>query len=174
MAFIVQDDTGLIEDANSYVAIQEFKDYWTDRNTDYTALSNAVIQSALIQSTSYIDVRYTYQGFKLNGYSQTTEFPRGDLWICSAQSNFEVEGIPREVKSACNEYAQRIVAGGDLQADENADGAVKKTKEVIGPLETEVEFFGGGSTGGFINYPTADSKIPKEFIAQSQNSLVRF
>jgi len=174
MAFIIQDDTGTIADANSYVAVQEFKDYWTDRNTDYTALTDAVIQSALIQSTSYIDARYTYVGYKLTGYSQTTEFPRGDLWVCDATSTIEVEGVPREVKQACNEYAQRVVSGDELQADENPEGSIKRKKEKIGSLEEEIEYSGSGSSGAFNNYPTADSKIPSEFILKTQNTLVRY
>jgi len=174
MAFIIQDDTGTIADANSYVTVQEFKDYWTDRNTDYTGLADAIIQSALIQSTSYIDARYTYAGFKLEGYSQTTEFPRDDLFVCSTQSTFQVEGIPREIKQACNEYAQRIVAGGDLQADENPEGSIKRKKEKIGALEEEIEYSGQGSSGSFNNYPTADSKIPSDFILRVESMLVKY
>lgn len=174
MAFTLQDDTGLISDANSYVSVQEFKDYWADRNTDYSAVVDLVIESALIQATSYIDSRFVYVGYKLNGYSQTTEFPRGNLWVCDTTSTIEVEGVPREVKQACNEYAQRIVAGGDLQADENPEGSIKRKKEKIGALEEEVEYSGQGSSGSFISYPTADSKIPQEFILRTQNTLVRY
>jgi hypothetical protein len=174
MAFIVQDDTGAIADANSYVTVQEFKDYWTDRNVDYTGQSDAVIQAGLIQATSYIDARFDYVGYRLEGYSQTTDYPRGDLWVCDSQSSTEVEGVPREIKQACNEYSKRVVDGTELQADGNAEGFIKKKKEQIGPLSEEIEFCGCGADGQFIAYPTADSKIPQAFILNNTGELVRY
>ena len=55
--FIVEDGTAL-ENANSYVTVQEFRDYWGDRGTDYTAKADEEIESSLVLATQYIDMLF--------------------------------------------------------------------------------------------------------------------
>lgn len=173
MAFTVQDDTGLIAGANAYIDVAYLEAYWTDRNVDLSGQSTEAKEAAIIQATSYIDQRYTYKGYKLNGYSQTTEFPREYLYVYQGTSKEPVEGIPREVKDACCEYAKRVIDGTTLQQDANPDGSIKKIKEKIDVIETDIEYCGCGSSGGFIAYPTADNLL-KDFTNQaSQGSYIR-
>jgi hypothetical protein len=168
MAFTIQDDTGLIAGANAYESVAELEAYWQDRNIDLSGQSAEVKQAAIIQATSYIDQRYTYRGYKLNGYNQTTEFPRGNLYVYVGDTAELVEGIPREVKDACAEYAYRIIQGTELQPDGNTEGSIKKKKEQVGPLVEETEYCGCGSSGSFVAYPTADNLL-KIFTNQSSN-----
>jgi hypothetical protein len=165
---IVQYDDGLVENANAYISEEYLEDYWSKRNVDLSSQSQGVKEAAIIESTSYIDQRYTYKGYKLNGYSQTTEFPRGNLYVCVGSTSELVEGIPKEVKAACAEYAYRVIQGTELQPDGNAEGSIKKKKEQVGPLSEEIEFCGCGSSGGFVAYPTADNLL-KIFTNQSAN-----
>jgi hypothetical protein len=159
MAFTVQDDTGLIAGANAYIDVAYLEAYWLDRNIDISSQSAEAKQAAIINATDYIDQRYLYNGYKLNGYSQTTEFPRGELYVCVGSTPELIEGIPVEVKDACCEYAYRVIQGTDLQPDANPEGSIKKIKEKVDVLETDIEYCGCGSTGGFISYPAADNRL---------------
>ena len=78
-----------------------------------------------------------------------------------------LEGVPKILKKALFEYALRS-ASSPLLADPVVDssaaaaGAIKRTKEKIGPLEEEIEYFEGGASASavsaaiFRNIPQAD------------------
>lgn len=57
MAFIVEDGTGVLN-ANSYATVQGFKDYFGDRGTDVSAITDPTIQTLLVQATDYIETRW--------------------------------------------------------------------------------------------------------------------
>jgi hypothetical protein len=163
MAFVVQNDTGTETGANSYNEVQEFIDYWADRDVDYSTTPVEEIEALLISSTSYTDNRYKYAGYKLNGRDQTTEFPRGELYDCSGETPVLVEGVPREIKEAVNEYAHIQKEQGSLQANGSIDGNIKRKKEKVGPIEEETEYQPPGQSGALVAYPQADNKIPDCF-----------
>lgn len=164
MAFTVQNDTGTQAGANSYNTVQELKDYWTDRNVDYTTVSDAILESRLIAATSYVDRRYIYAGYKSNGRDQTTEFPREYLYDYSGECEVLVAGVPREAKEAVNEYAHILASQDSLQPNGSTDGTVKRKKEKVGVIEEETEYSPPTAAGNRISYPDADSKIPQDFI----------
>ncbi len=170
MALIVQDDTGLIEDANSYVTLLEYKTYWSTRNIDLTTVDDKQLEADLITAREYADELHDYCGSKLNGRAQTTEFPRVNFYEddCSTL----IEGVPVEMKNAQMEYAKLIsVDGITLQPNENVGGSVKRTKEKVDVLEEEIEYFSAGQTGGVISYPVADKKIPEYFYCNGGGGL---
>lgn len=76
MAFILEDGTGL-DNANSLASVDEFKEYYTDRNIDITALADTDIEALLIQGTDYITQKY-YNNFigELVNENQSLLFPR--------------------------------------------------------------------------------------------------
>lgn len=171
MTLNIQNDLGTTVGANSYVSVQEFKDYFTARGIDYTSKTDAEIEALLIQATSYIDTANSYCGDKLNGRDQTTAFPRSPLYD---DGGYSVEGVPREIKDAQCEYANIYSEHGTLQPNQNINGSVKRTKEKVDVIEEEIEYTGSGQTGGKISYPVADNKIPKSFIcAGSDGYFVR-
>jgi hypothetical protein len=168
MALIVQTDDGLTANANSYATVAEFIAYWADRGEDYsTTPTTAQIESYLIKGWEYTDTAFKYNGTRLNGRTQTTQFPRENLYDCEYNL---VEGIPYEIKNAQMEYAKRELDGTTLQEDGNPLGAVKRTREKVDVIEEEIEYSGSGQTGGKVAYPTADNKIPKSFICQADNN----
>lgn len=169
MALIVQNDTGTIDDANSYVDGVFYVDYWLTRGVTIpysTAEEVASVDTSLIQATSYIDTSNIYCGEKLNGRDQTTAFPRSPLYD---NGGYEVEGVPREIKEAQCEYAYIYAEQGTLQPNQNINGSVKRTKEKVDVIEEEIEYTSSGQTGGKISYPVADNKIPKSFICGSSD-----
>lgn len=66
MTFIVEDGSGK-KGATSYVTVQDFRDYHTDRGVDTSAILDGAVQSLLIAATDYIDTRW---GSRLLGLRQ--------------------------------------------------------------------------------------------------------
>ena len=162
MAFTIQTDDGLTDGSNSYSTVQEFIDYWLDRGVDYSTAVASTIEASLVKGLEYVDTRNKYKGSKLNGRTQSTEFPRKDFY----DEDYElIEGVPIEAKHAQMEYAQREQEGTTLQGDGSSQGAVKSERKKVDVIEKEVEYFTSGQDGDVIAYPTADNKIPDYFIA---------
>jgi hypothetical protein len=159
--FVVEPGDGTEPLANSYVSVEEFVSYWTDRGFDYTVYTTGAVQRALIKATDYIDLenKYYFKGYILEE-DQPLAFPRQYLYVeCRL-----IEGIPEELKRATFEYAKRVLTGaddgnGELQPDgedrDETGAIIVKKFEKIGPIETETEYLAG--TGSEVrSYPSAD------------------
>jgi len=129
MAFVVEDGTGL-SNSNSYVSVDEFREYWTDRNVDYTQKSDTEIQASLIKANQYLDTRYKYIGFKYT-YNQALEFPRYNAYD---KNGYLVTDIPVCLKYALCEAGAIELNGTDLYTN-TEEGIVSKT-ENAGPVQT--------------------------------------
>jgi len=163
MALIIQDDTGLIAGANSYNDVATFRTYALDRGYDFSSKTDDELSPSLIKGWEYTDSRFNYKGSRLNGRTQTTEFPRTNFYDCEGNA---IEGIPFETKEAHLEYSIREANGVTLQDDTTQEGNLTKIKKKIGPLEKEFEYSPALSGGEIKNYPTADNKIPSYFICE--------
>lgn len=166
MAFNVQNDTGTVTDANAYITVQEYRDYWVDKNVDTSGQTDDVVQGLIVEATQYIDQRYEYCGSPLAGRDQTTQFPRNCIYdrFCNP-----VEGVPREVKQACSEYAY----GGSTTSLSNtytaSEQSVKKEKDKVDVLESEVEYNGSKANSSVWNvYQIADNILTNSgFVCQA-------
>lgn len=147
MAFIVEDGTGL-NNSTSYITVDEFKDYWTDRNVDYSSKSDTEIQACLIQATQYIDYNYTFIGYKYT-YDQALEFPRYNAYD---YNGYLVTDIPKCLKYAVCEAGAINLAGTDLFAS-SEDGISEKT-ENVGPVATTYKY--KNKATGMIVYQVID------------------
>lgn len=157
MAFIVQDDTGTVTDANAYVEVADFRSYWTDRGVDTASLDDDTVQGRIIEATQYIDFRYQYSGAPLDGRDQTTAFPRSSLYdkYCN-----EVDGVPREVKQACYEYAYAAGTASLNQTIDASEKSVIKEVDQVDVLNTEREYNGSKSSDTNWNvYQVADQVL---------------
>ncbi len=158
MTFVLQDDTGLVADANAYIDDAFFIDYWTDRgNTDATTLPVADIEASIIEATQYIDERYVYKGLPLNSVEdgQNTQFPRS--WLYDARGDL-VEGLPLLLKQAAAEYAWR--ASQDPLAPDPAQSQTGQVtyerSRVEGAVEEETRYAEGIQPKIAQSYPVAD------------------
>jgi len=139
--------------ANSYIAVQQFKDHFTDRGKDITAITDPQIQAAAIKASDYIDKRFgrRFLGFRLKK-TQGLEWPRLDAWD---RDGWILDGLPAQLVKACAEYALRAHTLGILAPDpalpfttrDATGGATAVTagqviskKEKVGPIEEEVKF----------------------------------
>lgn len=154
MAFTVQADTGLTAGANAYITVAEFKAYHDDRGNSYST-SDPLIQKGIVKATDHLDHRWLYKGQQLEDV-QTTEWPRENVWD---RAGNEVEGIPAFIKKACAEYALRATTQ-DLEPDldqPTAAGGIKRTRDKVDVIETEVEYQDGGGLGTQLAaWPAAD------------------
>lgn len=158
MAFIVQDDTGLIADATAYIDEAFFDAYFTDLNNEAAIdIDGAVKQAAIIEATQYIDDRFDFKGLKLNKTAdgQTTQWPRQMMYD---EDGDVVEGLPLRLQQACAEYALRA-SSSPLLPDPEIDsrGKVIASRErVEGAVEEEIRFSEGIRQGSLRPYPKAD------------------
>lgn len=175
MAFTVEDGTG-IDGANSYSSTANSDTYHTDRNnTSWLQLTTPAKQAALIKATDYIDQRFTFIGTK-ESESQGLAWPRFNA--LDKDGYYRSSEVPEEVLKAVSEYA--LLASVEslyITPSYNTTGLdVKKTKDVVGPIETEIEYATDSSSGAtqrttVKELPEADSYLWK--LTVSSNTIVR-
>jgi len=155
MAFTLQDDTGTVANANAYISVADFRAYWTDKNVDTASLTDDEVQGNIVEATQFADTRYEYCGTPLNGRDQTTAFPRENLYdnFCNL-----VEGIPREAKTACAEYAYANETAALSNTFTASEQNVSKEMDKVDVLETEREYNGSKVSASTWNiYQIADN-----------------
>jgi len=158
MAFVVEDSTG-VPDANAYIDIPFFREYFGDRGVTFTE-DDTVIQTWIVQGTDYIE---TVFGWRLVGTKKTEEqglhFP-ATLAYARDGTLIADDVIPLSLMRACAEYARRAKAG-PLMPDPtvSAEGYhVVTTRKKIGPIEKEFRVMGSSGQPILIrSYPAADS-----------------
>lgn len=162
MAFTVQDETGLVADANAYVSVLEFKAYHDDRGGDYSAFTDTQIEQAIVRATDYVDSRFAFIGRRRNDTNpaQATEWPRVGV-------SPQFDGIPAEVKEATSEYALRALQASLLpDPDQDGTGQRLQSKSVqAGSVSVSKTYFAGGALP---TYPQADLKLRRAGLLQSR------
>ncbi len=172
MAFTVQDDNGLVSGANAYADLAYVRDYHADRGVDLSApgTSDAALQAAIIKATMYVDTRYTFLGERRN-HDQDTEWPRRDAWD---RSGYLINGIPRAVKQAVAELAQRALSA-ELMPDPTRDETgrtVLSKSEGLTPMGESVTYAAGGAFT-FPEYPTVDRLLASAGLIRTGLTAVR-
>lgn len=154
MTFIVQ--TGSVPSANSYITVQQFKDYHKDRGNDLPTSKSSDIEKALVRATDYLDTRFRFVGEKTRS-DQRTSWPRIDAEDNNDKVRF---GVPFEVEDATAEYAL-ISLSQTLNPNPVRDDTGQKVQsksEKVGPLDESVTYT-AGSSFQLPKYPVADQKL---------------
>lgn len=157
MALAVQNDTGTTEDAISYLSVEDFKAYHTARGNVYSGYTDAQIEQALAKATDHIDSAFVFYGYPVNGRSQTTKWPRYDVY--DLDENY-VEGLPKEILGATAEYAFRALSA-TLSPDPvtSATGfPVKSTMKKVDVIEEEI-IYDTSLRVSMAAYPAVDNRI---------------
>jgi hypothetical protein len=149
MALVVETGVGL-SNAESYVAVADFKTYADARGLDYSSAStDALIEQALRRATAYID---TYQarfpGYRTNRRLQALEWPRvgafynvedngrsdafyfgyrtDDMFMDPGFDMIAANTVPPEiVKATCEAAVREISTPGYLLPDDSGQGWLK-------------------------------------------------
>lgn len=154
MAFTVETGAGLAN-ANAYVSVQEFIDFFTDRGDAVADTDSDLIQAAIIRATDYIDKRFgpVFKGEK-EDEENGLEWPRLNA-VYKSGDVIPSDVIPVLLKKATYEYAKIAISMALLpvptpnfnpldpatgQTTVNQGGSVIRTREVVGPIEDEKWF----------------------------------
>jgi hypothetical protein len=164
MAVVLVEEDGTGEDptANSYVTLAEAQAYWDNLRFDWTVYApNAVLESALIKATNWIELKYrnNFIGYRLLYNEQPLSWPRGCAYLYSAP----IEGVPVQVKNATFEYAKlELTQVGGLNpvpTGFDATGQLLQESMVkVGPIEKMVKYETGSATV-LRSYPTIDGML---------------
>lgn len=154
--FIVEDGSG-VDNANAYLEVTEadqiIENYGNP--SDWSSASTAEKQNAIREATRYLDLNYTWDGYKVYE-DQVLQWPRYEMY--DEDDNYMAEDeVPLRVRQACAYLASKVVAGDTLIKDQQDEGAVKRTKDVIGPLTKEREYVVGEN-------PEKSYKIPDKLV----------
>lgn len=149
MAFIVETGEG-VAGANAYISEAWFEAFAEDLG--YTIPSGNV-EAAIVRASLWVDATYLrrFPGTRKNGRDQGLHFP--------AQDGYDVGGVeipddevPIEVKKATayatlRELTEADSLSPDIVAVTTEGGAVKRTRKKLGPMETEIEYTEGATSG---------------------------
>lgn len=154
MAYVVEDGT-TVANANSYVTVEDFLNYWLDRNIDYSDSEPEQLQAALVAATDYIEQRFSLR-WKGRQYEvdQALSWPRIGV-VTREGIRYEYNEIPLKLKKAVMEYGKRALVK-VLLPDPTVDPNVRRTEIHVGPIREIVQYAGGPAVDVFRPYPSAD------------------
>jgi len=140
--FTVEDGTGLTA-ANSILSVADADQIMEnfDDPAAWSAATDAVKENALRQATRYLNYMYVWDGYK-TVTTQGCQWPRYPVYDEDG-TLIDSDTIPQRVKEACAYLALQDVNGDTLMPDNQNEGTVKKTKDVIGPITEEREYLYG-------------------------------
>jgi hypothetical protein len=175
MALIVEDGTGLA-DAESYLSVADLGEYAELFGRSYTPSSpESEDEAALRRATQWLDgmFRSRFPGARLNGRDQVLEWPRSGAYDQSGEL-IASNAVPIEIKNATAEAALREIASpGSLNPDYTPSQRVKRQRDKVDVLETEVEYF-DSAAGAVIPIVTVIDEILSGIIGARSNTMVSF
>lgn len=133
MALIVEDGT-IVENANSYITLAYYKQYWADRGETLSGKTDEELISSIIKATQYIDNEYYFKGIKSNS-TQELAFPRSCLYD---RDMILVTGIPSNLKKANCEASLIILTGTNVFNSSEIGVNSKSIK--VGPITTDYSY----------------------------------
>lgn len=118
MAFLQETGDG-IQDANSYISVEYFQDFHTDRgHVSASSLGDTQVQQCCIRASDYIDKRFgrKFRGIRRN-HLQGLAWPRIGAQTDDGYLLADIDEIPRKLQMACAEYALRAAVYNELAPD---------------------------------------------------------
>ena len=140
--FIVEDGTGLA-DATSYSTLDEFKQYWFNKNYSYDSLNDTDIQRLLNESTAYIDSNYDFPGYRATS-TQGLEWIREAAYYLDGYA-IDDDVVPPEVKKATSEMAYLIFTGSTPNALISKDGKISSYSNAVDVIKESVKYEAGST-----------------------------
>lgn len=131
ITIVVEDGTG-VANANSYVSVEDAREYAANRGTELPS-DDDELAAMLIRASDYLEAQACrFQGRRTSS-AQALEWPRTGVVIhCDA---VPPNVIPKSLIAAQVQLAMAINAGFDLQPNISPQDYV--TREKVGPIETE-------------------------------------
>ena len=144
ITLVIEDGTGKV-DANAYISLADVDAYHADRFNDGWGGSEEARESAILQATEFIDREWVFQGDRANPETpQALSWPRVGVYDEDAQS-VDSDSVPLDVQYATAELALVVKCKGELLPTYSV-GALKRSRERVGVVESEQEFDADATT----------------------------
>lgn len=151
MALIVEDGSGTVVGANSYVTLDEVKSYATARGEPFAA-SDTEIEGFAVKAKDYLEsFRGQFTG-KKTSVTQILQYPRVGSTVDG--DAFPSDAIPQELKNAQCQLCIDCAEYGDLSPSTDGYAIASEKVDVI-----EIEYASGGRLSG--NSLPAAPQFPK-------------
>lgn len=136
MALTVEDGTGLA-DADALISLAYADSYHSDRGNSTWTGTDADKEAAIRRASFFLTNSFNWEGYRLNGRSQSLAWPR--TYVTDYEGNsVPSDEVPTEVQQACAEAALReLVDAGSLTPDYTPSERVKSEK--FGPVAFEYD-----------------------------------
>ena len=166
--FIVEDGSGK-SDATALISEAYATQYHENHSapTAWTSADQVTHENAIREATQFLDTHYTWKQRRTHD-EQALQWPRSYM---EDKDGFAIasDEIHVHVKDACAILALAVINGDTLMPDQQNESAVKKTKDVIGPLTEEIEYVAGETPEK--KYTLVD-KLVAPFISGSHYGVV--
>lgn len=171
VTLIVEDGT-CVKDANSYISLEDAKEYQLSCNrTDWLELSEEEQKASLIKATLYVDNLFTWKG-RRKFKEQDLSFPRV---MITDLDGYDVVGIPKRLQKAICEAAYYGYQEDLFTVYDSEKGVLKRSKDVVtGAVEQEREYFNTKETTVDIisKYAALDSLLKGLYIPKPNKGLI--
>lgn len=142
--FVVEDGTGL-DDATSYLALDEFRQMWRNVGRDESTLSDDDVKTLLNRSTRVIDAigANRWPGWRVSE-DQALDWPRTGAEYRDGRVIVS-DAVPKEIETATSEAAYAIHTAVDLEPVIEGAGAVQSETVNVGRtavMESKTYFAG--------------------------------
>jgi hypothetical protein len=138
ITLVVEDGTGLAN-ANTYISLADSDSYHNDRFNEGWKGGEEPRESALIRATEFIDNEWVFQGDRrFPETPQALAWPRVGVYDEEAQL-VDDDSVPLGIQYATAELALVVTCNGTLLVA-YAEAAVKRRRERVGVVESEMEF----------------------------------
>jgi len=147
MALIVEDGSGA-DDSESYVSVSDASNYATKWGYPWAPTDTAAAEAALRRATSWIDAHYRiyFPGEKINGRTQSLEWPRKDAYDASGDA-IDSTSVPIEIQRATAEAAVVELQQPNALSPVVTSGRVIKSATVSGAVSVTYSDEGGVVAG---------------------------
>lgn len=134
---IVEDGTG-VENANTYLSIEEFQDIADMLGYSYSEFTTDAIMQKLIRSSIILDstYRYGFPGTRLKN-EQGLEWPREEAHYYDG-GEIASSVVPKEVKYGLVEMVYAL--GNNLQPVVSANGSIKEERVKVDVIEDHKKY----------------------------------
>lgn len=170
----IQNDTGRIENANSYIDEVWFQEYAAESGYDVEGTFDDEDDQKvhLVRAFRYLNTRFNYKG-EMTAYDQSSAFPRYNL---TDRNGYLISGVPLAVKQAQAEYAwlSKTLDGGlNPTPTRDASGArVTQVSERVGPISESKSFASGGAYE-MPEYPVPDGILRAAGFIVTGGTIIR-
>lgn len=139
MPIVVEDGTGTVAGANSYISIDEAKQYATDRGLVLSSTDDTVLSGMLFQAMDYLN-GLDYIGVRLLD-AQPLDWPRQAVrsscgYVGYSRPLFPA-GVPVALKNAQARLVYEVSNGVDLFPTTTGETDEMVVEETVGPLTTK-------------------------------------